>query len=179
VIRVNAQLIDGKNGLERWSQNYDRTPGDAIKIQSDIAENVARTLSIALGAANGGSLTVGGTQNAKAHDLALKADEAFERYTKEDVDRSLNLLDEAIRLAVANNRQVQSARLQIEKAEADVQTARSCLTAAELDELASTETCSAMPPTRIGISIRVTMLIGTLTPVCVYGLNPLAVTDRS
>src|SRR6185503_20495054 len=33
-------------------------------------------------------------------------------------------LDEAIRLAVANNRQVQSARLQIEKAEADVQTAR-------------------------------------------------------
>ena len=98
VIRVNAQLIDGKNGLERWSQNYDRTPGDAIKIQSDIAENVARTLSIALGAANGGSLTVGGTQNAKAHDLALKADEAFERYTKEDVDRSLNLLDEAIRL---------------------------------------------------------------------------------
>ena len=31
-------------------------------------------------------------------------------------------LDEAIRLAIANNRQVQSARLQIEKAEADVQT---------------------------------------------------------
>src|SRR5262245_31417360 len=33
-------------------------------------------------------------------------------------------LDEAIRLAVANNRQVQSARVQIEKAEADVPTAR-------------------------------------------------------
>jgi TolB-like protein/Tfp pilus assembly protein PilF len=98
VIRVNAQLIDGKNGLERWSQNYDRTPGDAIKIQSDIAENVARTLSIALGAASGGSLSLGGTQNAKAHDLALKADEAFDRDTKEDVDRALNLLDEAIRL---------------------------------------------------------------------------------
>ena len=98
VIRVNAQLIDGKDGLERWSQNYDRTPGDAIKIQSDIAENVARTLSIALGAAKGGSLTVGGTQNAKAHDLALQADEAFERYTKEDADRALRLLDEAIRL---------------------------------------------------------------------------------
>ena len=98
VIRVNAQLIDGEDGLERWSQNYDRTPGDAIKIQSDIAENVARTLSIALGAAKGGSLTVGGTQNARAHDLALQADEAFDRYTKEDVDRALRLVDEAIRL---------------------------------------------------------------------------------
>ena len=98
VIRVNAQLIDGEDGLERWSQNYDRTPGDAIKIQSDIAENVARTLSIALGAAKGGSLTVGGTQNAKAHDLALQSDEAFDRYTKEDVDRAVRLVDEAIRL---------------------------------------------------------------------------------
>ena len=98
VIRVNAQLIDGEDGLERWSQNYDRTPGDAIKIQSDIAENVARTLSIALGAAKGGSLTVGGTQNARAHDLALQSDEAFDRYTKEDVDRAVRLVDEAIRL---------------------------------------------------------------------------------
>lgn len=98
VIRVNAQLIDGEDGLERWSQNYDRKPGDAIKIQSDIAENVARTLSIALGAAKGGSLTVGGTQNARAHDLALQSDEAFDRYTKEDVDRALRLVDEAIRL---------------------------------------------------------------------------------
>jgi serine/threonine-protein kinase len=98
VIRVNAQLIDGRNGLERWSQNYDRTPGDAIKIQTDIAENVARTLSIALGAATGGSLTVGGTQNARAHDLALQADAAFERYTKEDLDRAVHLVDEAIRL---------------------------------------------------------------------------------
>jgi serine/threonine-protein kinase len=98
VIRVNAQLIDGKNRLERWSQIYDRAPGDAIKIQSDIAENVARTLSIALGAANGGSLIVGGTQNARAHDLALQADEAFDSWTKEDVDRSLRLVDEAIRI---------------------------------------------------------------------------------
>jgi len=45
---------------------------------------------------------------------AQPADRASERLS----------LDEAIRLAVANNRQVQSARLQIEKAEADVQTAR-------------------------------------------------------
>ncbi len=98
VVRVSAQLVDGRNGIERWSQIYDRLPGDAIKIQTDIAENVARTLSIALAGTNGTALTVGGTQNAAAHDLALQADEAFDRYTKEDSDRSLRLLDEAIRL---------------------------------------------------------------------------------
>jgi serine/threonine-protein kinase len=98
VVRVSAQLVDGRNGLERWSQNYDRLPGDAIKIQTDIAENVARALSIALGTATGSSLIVGGTQNAAAQDLVLKADDAFDRYTKEDVDRALRLVDDAIRL---------------------------------------------------------------------------------
>jgi TolB-like protein len=98
VVRVSAQLVDGRNGLERWSQNYDRLPGDAIKIQTDIAENVARALSIALGASAGSSLIVGGTQNAAAQNLALKADEAFEQYTKEDADRAVRLLDDAIRL---------------------------------------------------------------------------------
>jgi serine/threonine-protein kinase len=98
VVRVSAQLVDGRNGLERWSQNYDRLPGDAIKIQTDIAEYVARALSIALGASAGSSLIVGGTQNAAAQNLALKADEAFEQYTKEDADRAVRLLDDAIRL---------------------------------------------------------------------------------
>jgi TolB-like protein len=37
VIRVNAQLIDGKNGLERWSQIYDRTPGDAPRARGEPA----------------------------------------------------------------------------------------------------------------------------------------------
>ena len=50
-IRVNAQLVSGSDGVERWAQSYDRAPGDAIKIQSDIAANVAQALSIALGQA--------------------------------------------------------------------------------------------------------------------------------
>ncbi|MEO7654522.1 MAG: TIR domain-containing protein, partial [Sphingomicrobium sp.] len=50
-IRVGAQLVNGKDGVEKWAQNYDRAPGDTIKIQSDIAEQVAGALSIALGAA--------------------------------------------------------------------------------------------------------------------------------
>src|ERR1044071_2447361 len=35
LIRVSAQLVDGRTGLEKWSNNYDRPPGDVIKIQTD------------------------------------------------------------------------------------------------------------------------------------------------
>ena len=49
MIRVSAQLIDGSNGLEQWSQSYDRPEGDAIKLQTGIADSVASALSLTLG----------------------------------------------------------------------------------------------------------------------------------
>ncbi|HEU4809475.1 MAG TPA: TIR domain-containing protein [Sphingomicrobium sp.] len=98
VVRVGAQLIDGRNGLERWSESYDRAPGDAIKIQTDIAENVAQALSVALGGSGGATLTIGGTNNAEAHNLVLQADEAMDRATKEDSDRAIQLVSDALQL---------------------------------------------------------------------------------
>lgn len=98
VIRVSAQLIDGRNGLERWSQSYDRTPGDAIKIQSDIAESVVRALSTALAGTAQATLAVGGTQNAAAQNLVLQAEEANSGDTRAAALRAIQLVDQALRL---------------------------------------------------------------------------------
>ncbi|MFL6738544.1 MAG: TIR domain-containing protein [Sphingomicrobium sp.] len=98
VIRVSAQLVDGENGMERWSQTYDRAPGDAIKIQTDIAENVARSLSTALGGVSGDTLIVGGTQNAAAQNLILQAEQAADEDTRAGLERSVQLADAALRL---------------------------------------------------------------------------------
>jgi TolB-like protein len=75
-IRVNAQLVKGSDGLERWSQEYDRDPGDELVIQTDIAENVAQALSVALGAAKA-AIEVGGTSVPAAQDLYLKGRDAL------------------------------------------------------------------------------------------------------
>jgi tetratricopeptide (TPR) repeat protein len=72
-IRITAELIDGGTGADRWSQDYDRSPGDAIEIQSDIAANVAQALSVALGRAGRAALRIGGTNNPQAQDLLLQA----------------------------------------------------------------------------------------------------------
>lgn len=97
-IRVAAQLIDGRNGIERWSQNYDRAPGDAIKIQSDIAESVARALSITLGNAARQAITVGGTQNPEAQKLLFQALEATKAGQKQNLQQGMSLADAAIKL---------------------------------------------------------------------------------
>lgn len=72
-IRIDAQLVSGSDGVERWSQVYDRPAGDVLKIQTDIAENVAQALSVALGQAGRAALTLGGTKSPSAQDFFLRA----------------------------------------------------------------------------------------------------------
>jgi TolB-like protein/Tfp pilus assembly protein PilF len=98
-IRISAQLIDGSNGTERWSENYDRPFGDTLRIQTEIATMVAQSLSLHLEGWERRALEVGGTQNADAQDLLLQAqglswrndDEASLRRALEFVDRALAL----------------------------------------------------------------------------------------
>jgi serine/threonine-protein kinase len=96
-IRIDAQLIDGDDGVERWAQSYDRAPGDTIKIQSEIAARVAEALSVELGMAARAALTLGGTSDSVAQDLFLKA-QALRRLSddKEALKTALGLLDATI-----------------------------------------------------------------------------------
>jgi TolB-like protein/DNA-binding winged helix-turn-helix (wHTH) protein/Tfp pilus assembly protein PilF len=41
-MRVTAQLIEGRNGIPRWSQTYDRDFSDVLKLQAEIATKVVR-----------------------------------------------------------------------------------------------------------------------------------------
>jgi len=97
LVRISAQLVDGKDGVERWEQSYDRTPADEIKIQTDIATNVAQSLSIALGQASKAALTLGGTNDSAAQDLYLRASALYGNDTSEAAVREgVKLLDAAI-----------------------------------------------------------------------------------
>jgi TolB-like protein/tetratricopeptide (TPR) repeat protein len=98
-IRVTAELIDGQTGIDRWSQDYDRSPGDSIKIQTDIAENVATALSAALGGAAKAAVAVGGTENSEAQRLFIQATAVTEKdVNDETAHQAFNLLDSAIAL---------------------------------------------------------------------------------
>ncbi len=97
-IRVNAQLIDGDDGLERWSQSFDKPAGDLLEIQSSIAQAVVQALSIELGSKQRGDLTLGGTSDAAAMDLYLRSNPGGQADTKEALTESLGLLNAAIAL---------------------------------------------------------------------------------
>ena len=93
LIRINAELVDGITGLARWSQAYDRPIGDALAIQTGIAESVASALSIALGKAQKALLTAGGTTNAAAQDAYLRG---LELARKNQIEPALKEYEAAI-----------------------------------------------------------------------------------
>lgn len=98
-IRISAELIDGRTGLDRWAQDYDRDPGDAIKIQTDIAENVATALSAALGEAAKAAVTLGGTENPQAQKLLIQAIALDDGpNSRQAVENAIDLAASAIRL---------------------------------------------------------------------------------
>ena len=97
-IRVTAELIDGTTGLSKWSKNYDRAPGDAIKIQTDIAGDVAGALAVALSAGATNALAAGETSNLAAQTLVFQARNESYQLTVPALQQSIQLLDTAIAL---------------------------------------------------------------------------------
>jgi TolB-like protein/Tfp pilus assembly protein PilF len=95
-IRISAELVDGRTGLEKWSNSYDRPPGDAIRIQTDIAENVARSLSAALGTAARAAITLGGTENVAAQNLLFKAIQTVQGGEKDNLRQAIALVEQAL-----------------------------------------------------------------------------------
>jgi serine/threonine-protein kinase len=99
MIRIGAQLIGGDDGIERWSQAYDRAPGDTLQIQGDIAARVAEALSIQLGWKDRSAMAEGGTRDPSAQDLLLKArDIVAHDDTGVGLQRALGTIDAAISL---------------------------------------------------------------------------------
>jgi serine/threonine-protein kinase len=97
MLRISAQLIDGKDGTERWSEVYDRPVGDALQIQSDIARKVTDALAIRLAPSSAARLKVAGTADAAAYDLFLKGVAVRQSgHTDDNLRSAVRLFDAAI-----------------------------------------------------------------------------------
>jgi TolB-like protein/tetratricopeptide (TPR) repeat protein len=104
MIRISAQLMDGKAGFSEWAQSFDRKLDDIFAIQSEIATTVAAalaarmaTVGTTLHAKAGSGASVGGTTVIAAYDAYLKGRAAYESAKGEDADRqALALFDTAI-----------------------------------------------------------------------------------
>jgi TolB-like protein len=70
-LRVKAQLIRASDGFHLWSQTYDREPEDVIRIQEDIAIEIAKALETAMDPEALARMVSSGTSSVPAYNAYL------------------------------------------------------------------------------------------------------------
>jgi TolB-like protein/Tfp pilus assembly protein PilF len=99
-VKVAAELTDGKTGLSRWADSWERPLADIFAVQSEIGAAVAGALSAEIqGPEASGGVATGGTADVAAFDAYLHGRALYEAGIDEDSDRrALAYFERAIAL---------------------------------------------------------------------------------
>lgn len=90
--RITAQLIDVTNGVQIWSETYDRPMNDIFKIQDEIAANVSEQLQLRIL----GELKMTKSPKIEAYNLYLKALHLANQNTKTAYISAEKVINEAL-----------------------------------------------------------------------------------
>ena len=114
-VRISVQLIDVADGNNLWSERYDREMTDVFEIQDEISQAIVANLKVKLESQSGSGGRAGGaagmdaahpvkplvkryTENLDAYNLYLKGRFELYKMTREGLDASKKMFEEAIRL---------------------------------------------------------------------------------
>ena len=71
-VRINVQLVNVQNGLQAWSEKYDRKLDNVFAVEDEIAKAIATKLRVQLTGGAGQPLVVDSTNDPQAHELYLR-----------------------------------------------------------------------------------------------------------
>jgi serine/threonine-protein kinase len=74
-IRVQARLVDARDGSAKWSETYDKQLGDVFQVQRDIAAGIAHKPGLTLAGNTGAQMARPPTSNVVAHELVLRGND--------------------------------------------------------------------------------------------------------
>jgi adenylate cyclase len=83
-IRVSAQLVRAGDGVQIWSESYDRAAEDLLDVQRDVAEKVAAALDVFLDDERRARMFAAGTRNVEAFDAFLRGLDLFRAAHRDD-----------------------------------------------------------------------------------------------
>jgi adenylate cyclase len=71
-VRINVQMVDVQDGLQVWSEKYDRKLDNVFAVEDEIAKSIATKLRVQLTGGAGQPLVGDSTNNPQAHELYLR-----------------------------------------------------------------------------------------------------------
>lgn len=98
-LRVNARLLDVRNGLTLWSERYDAEMKDVFTLQEQMADAITGQLVAKMGLRGKPAAPVRAqTQNLDAYNLYLKGRYFWNRRSPADLQRAVESFEQAIAL---------------------------------------------------------------------------------
>ena len=96
-LTIGVELIDIANNKILWGEQYDRKLSDLLATQREIAATITQKLQLKLSGEEK-ALTKKYTSSSEAYQLWLKGRFHFARRTKDDMNKSIELFDQAVKL---------------------------------------------------------------------------------
>jgi TolB-like protein/Tfp pilus assembly protein PilF len=94
-VRVAAQLVEGRMGLQRWSDHFDSDVVDVLHVQDTIAVKIARALQITVEV---GTASRSSVKSPEALDAYLRGLQSYDRGSQESVEASVANFQQALTL---------------------------------------------------------------------------------
>jgi serine/threonine-protein kinase len=97
-VRIVAALVNATDGIQLWTQTFDRELKDIFAVQEEIARAVAESLKVTLLGSQDRPEQRGARSNVEAHNAYLQGHFLFQRRNLEDYRKAVGYFDQAIRL---------------------------------------------------------------------------------
>ena len=98
-LRILPSLIRVENDISVWAQTFDEDMTELFRVQSEIAERVARALDITLLEPERREVESKPTENLEAYEFFLQANDFFRRkMTEQDTQLAIERYEQAVRL---------------------------------------------------------------------------------
>jgi TolB-like protein/tetratricopeptide (TPR) repeat protein len=94
-VRVTAQLVDTRNGSQKWSDHFDSEVVDVLQVQDTIATGLARALQITVEADSAPRASI---KSPEALDAYLRGLQSLDRDTQEGAEAAVAQLQQALSL---------------------------------------------------------------------------------
>ena len=88
-VRVTAQLIQAADQTHLWAQSYDREAGDVLRLETDIAIEVAGQIRLALSGKTQERLAAASRVNPEAHDAYLRGLQGWNQRNREGFEQAI------------------------------------------------------------------------------------------
>jgi TolB-like protein len=95
-VRISAQLVKADDGVNVWSDSYDRQLTDVFAIQEDIARAIAASLRMPLGIKPGENLINERTASPQSHENYLRATALVRARVPQSIAEAIRILEETV-----------------------------------------------------------------------------------